>query len=98
MTLSQKIGYLKEISSKANFKVFSFNHGPENYVADFSEKNTKIFLEKEHLSVKRKIEKIAKYNKLQAEKILWVDEDENELGYGEKGRLKSIEITKNKIK
>jgi hypothetical protein len=94
MNLAQKVGRLKQVSEQASFKIFSFNHGPDNYIVDFSEKNIKIFLEEEYNSVKRKSKKLAKYNKAKAEKVLWVDEDNNELGYGEEGRLRSIEALK----
>ena len=98
MNLAQKVGQLKQVSKQAGFKIFSFNHGPDDYIVDFSEKNIKIFLEKEYNSIKRKSKKLAKYNKVKAEKTLWLDEDNNELGHGEKGRLKSIGAVKNKIK
>lgn len=98
MNLSQKVGQLKQLSEQTNFKIFSFSHDSNDYILDFSKKNIKIFLKEEYSLVKRKNKKLAKYNKAQAEKVLWVDEDNNELGYGEEGRLKSIEAVRNKIK
>ena len=50
-----------------------------------------------YIDVKRKYKKLVKYNNKQAEKVLWIDEDGNSLGYGKKGKKLSLEIAQKKI-
>ena len=51
-----------------------------------------MYLAEEYRAIKRRSDKLANYNKIKAEKVLWVNEDGDNLGYGEEGRLKSLEL------
>lgn len=98
MTISEKVNLILDAAEYVNFKVFSFSYDKKDYILDISNKNIKIYNADEYQDVKRKQKKIAKYNKIKNEKVLWIDTDGNEIGYGEKGRLKSIEMVEKEIK
>ena len=98
MTIAEKVDLILDAAKHVNFKVFLFSYNNKNYVLDISNKNVRMYNEEEYEEVKRKQEKLAKYNKIKNEKTLWIDTDGNEIGYGEKGRLKSIEMVEKEIK
>lgn len=91
MNISDKVKCILEASKNVKSKTFSFYHENKGFVLDLSESKAKLYNKDEYNEVKRKSQKLAKYKKAKADKVLWIDSDGNELGYGEEGRLKSIE-------
>lgn len=97
MNISTKVEHIVNAASYVENKIFSFTHDLNNYILDLSKDKMEMFLEKEYIDVKRKYKKLIKYNNKQAEKVLWVDEDGNSLGYGKKGKKLSLENAQKKI-
>lgn len=98
MTITDKVKLILEASKCVDFKVFLFSYDKKDYILDISNEGIRMYNEEEYDSVERKRKKLSRYNKIKNEKILWIDTDGNEIGYGEKGRLKSIEMVEKEIK
>ena len=92
MTIGERVKLILEAAKHINFKVFLFSYDNKDYVLDISDNDVRMYNAGEYKDVERKEKKLRKYNKIKNEKILWVDADGNKLGYGEKGRLKSIQM------
>jgi len=92
MNITEKITQILKITKELKKTAFCFVHEEVSYVLDVAGDNIELYLADEYKVTKRRSEKLANYNKIKSEKILWVDGDGNNLGYGEKGKLKSIEL------
>jgi len=92
MNITNKIKLILEVAGGLQKTKFCFTHENTDYVLDITGATHELYLVEEYKAIKRRSDKLANYNKIKAEKVLWVNEDGDKLGYGEEGRLKSLEL------
>jgi|14_taG_2_1085336.scaffolds.fasta_scaffold32756_3 hypothetical protein len=96
MNIASKIKQILEAAKVLDKNIFRFTHEDVEYILDITKESNELYLADEYKVTKRRSIKLANYNKAKSDKVLWIDEDGNPLGYGEEGKLKSIELANSK--
>lgn len=92
MNVNEKIKHILEVAGSCKQSMFTFAHDELQYVIDLTGNNIELYLAADHKNLKKKSRKQAKDIKAKAEKVLWIDSNNNKIGYGEEARLKAIEL------